>query len=253
MVRAYQLGIYLLLTIAAMLVMLEVGYRLAIHRGAPGPAPGAVEASIFGLMGLLLAFTFYGAGSRFEARRDLIVQEANAISTAYRRLDLLPPEARPPLKEAFRQYVHSRLATYQKINDPEGIKAELAGTASLQNEIWRTAVEAARPMPTASAMILLIPSLNQMFDIQTAQTVALEAHPPYAVFILLVLTVLVASLLAGYGLSFDGGRNWLYRASYIVVLTATLSLIADYEYPRLGLLSVGYFDKVIAHTLDIMK
>jgi hypothetical protein len=55
---------------------------------------GAVAAAIFGLMGLLIAFTFSGAASRFDERRHLIVQEANAIGTFYLRLDLLPAESR---------------------------------------------------------------------------------------------------------------------------------------------------------------
>jgi hypothetical protein len=68
-------------------------------------------------MGLLIAFTFYGAETRFETRRSLIVDEANAIATAYLRLDLLPEDAQPELRENFREYVKSRLAIYQKIPD----------------------------------------------------------------------------------------------------------------------------------------
>ena len=57
-------------------------------------------------MGLLIAFTFYGAGFRFDARRNLLVREANAIGTTYLRLDLLPPDTQPELRQEFRTYVH---------------------------------------------------------------------------------------------------------------------------------------------------
>src|SRR5262245_31804624 len=73
---------------------------------------GAVDGAVFGLMGLLIAFTFTGAAARFDHRRDLIVEEANAIGTAWLRLDLLQPEARDDLRVLMREYVDARIATY---------------------------------------------------------------------------------------------------------------------------------------------
>ena len=87
---------------------------------------GSVEGAVYGLLGLLIAFSFSGAASRFEARRDLIVQEANAIGTAYLRLDLLPDEARDGLREKFRRYLDTRLSAYRKMPDIEAAMAELA-------------------------------------------------------------------------------------------------------------------------------
>ena len=83
-----------------MAVLLELGRRLRRHHrlrhgDSAGEGVGAIEGAVFGLMGLLLAFTFSGAASRFEGRRQLIVDEANAIGTAYLRLDLLPSAPRP--------------------------------------------------------------------------------------------------------------------------------------------------------------
>jgi len=64
---------------------------------------GAVEGSVFGLLGLLIAFTFSGAAFRFDARRQLAVEETNAIGTAYLRLDLLPADKQPALRDSFRR------------------------------------------------------------------------------------------------------------------------------------------------------
>jgi hypothetical protein len=101
-----------------MLVLLELGRRLrqrqrARHGESLGEGLGAVQAAVFGLLGLLLAFTFSGAASRFDARRQLVVEEANAIGTTYHRLDLLPPEQRQNLQQGMRDYVDARLALYQ--------------------------------------------------------------------------------------------------------------------------------------------
>src|SRR5512147_455234 len=100
-----------------MILLLEFGRRLGRRRegkdeeGARAGL-GAVEGAVFALLGLLIAFTFSGAASRFDARRELIVEEANAIGTAYLRLDILPAGAQPALREKFRQYVETRLEVY---------------------------------------------------------------------------------------------------------------------------------------------
>jgi hypothetical protein len=109
-------GILLFVSIfASTLILLVVGRRIGVRKRAldaegAGAGLGAVEGAVFGLMGLLLAFTFSAAASRFEVRRQLIVQETNAIGTAYLRLDLLPQADQPKLREDFRSYVDARLS-----------------------------------------------------------------------------------------------------------------------------------------------
>jgi hypothetical protein len=98
------------------LVFLEAGRRIGRRRIASGGAEtgfGAVESAVFGLMGLLIAFTFSGAAARFDGRRDLVTREANAIGTAWLRIDLVPAEAQAKLRDLFRRYMDSRLATYR--------------------------------------------------------------------------------------------------------------------------------------------
>ena len=108
---------------AALLAAQEAGFRAGRRRrsGEADTAPtglGAVEGALFGLMGLLIAFTFSGAEARFENRRRLIVQEANAIGTAYLRIDLLPAASQPAVRDLFRRYVDQRLAGYAAIPRP---------------------------------------------------------------------------------------------------------------------------------------
>src|SRR4249920_824522 len=105
-----------------MLVLLEIGRRIGVRRLAKDPdgatvGVGTVEGAVFGLLALLVAFTFSGAAARFDTRRQLIVEETNDIGTAYLRLDLLPAAAQPPLRERFRHYVTARLAVYRQLSD----------------------------------------------------------------------------------------------------------------------------------------
>ncbi len=111
---------------AGMLLMLTLGQFLgrrsrAEETDADRSRLTGVEAAIFGLMGLMIAFTFSGASARYEMRRQLIVEEANAIGTAYLRLDLLPAASQPALREKFRRYVETRIAGLSRVARHRGI------------------------------------------------------------------------------------------------------------------------------------
>ena len=144
-----------------MLLFLEAGRRLGARRVAKdleGARPGidASEGAVFALLSLLVAFTISGAASRFEARRELVAQEVNAIGTAYLRLDLLAPDARSALQGLVRQYVDSRIETYRKTSDPEAEQAERTKSVKLQNEIWTQAGAAVSAQGQPHVAILLM-------------------------------------------------------------------------------------------------
>src|SRR5262245_52835786 len=114
-----------------MLGLLEVGRRIGARRVASDPEGartgiGPIDGAVFGLLGLLLAFTFSSAASRFDVRRQLIVQETNAIGTAWLRIDLMPAGAQPELRDLFRRYLDSRLEMYRLLPDLEGAQAAFA-------------------------------------------------------------------------------------------------------------------------------
>lgn len=242
--------------IGAVLLSVEAGYRIGRRRWAKRPDTSrggspTLEASIFGLMGLLIAFTFYGAGSRFEDRRRLMTSEANAISTAYLRLDLLPPETQPPLRQRFKEYVRARLAVFEKIPNAKAVDAALDHCAVLQRSIWNDAVAASRG--NVAAQSLLLGATNQMIDVMTEQTVALSTHPPNAIFMLLGLTIIVSGALAGYSMSALGGRDWILIIAFSVVLGSAVFITLDYEYPRVGSVRINRVDRTLAQTLEGMK
>ena len=131
--------------------------RRRLTKGDTKPeVPGAIIGAVFALLGLLIAFTFSGAYSRFDARRQLIVHEANAIGTAYLRLDLLPAAAQPSLRNKFREYTASRAALFEELADVQSAKSELARTDALEHEIWNQAVSASASSEYQSARLLLM-------------------------------------------------------------------------------------------------
>src|SRR6266851_2599586 len=163
-----------------MLVLIELGRRFRIKHKAPQEST-AIESAIFALFGLLLAFTFSGAVERYDRHRELLVEETNAIGTAYLRLDLLPPAAQPMLRQLFRDYTTSRLHLYDAVS-PEISRA----SERLQREIWRQAVAAATaPGANMDVTKLLLPILNTMINITNTRQNAFNMHPPEVVFLLL--------------------------------------------------------------------
>jgi len=234
---------------AALIVCLEAGRRArrkAFGSGEAGPAGlGSVEAVTFGLLGLLLAFTFSGAASRLDTRRAQIVDEANAIGTAWLRLDVLPADAQPKLREAMRKYTDSRISIYRAFSESgvDAARAEYDHSTRLQQEIWTAAVAACRDVPSATVVVL--PALNAMFDIAATRLAATQMHPPVIVFVVLALISLVCAFLVGY----DMGATVVASRALVIVLAFVLSftfyVILDFEYPRLGLIRIDNFDNLI--------
>jgi hypothetical protein len=233
----------------ALLAMIEGGRRigarrLAIDAEGARAGTGPIEGAVFGLLGLMIAFTFSGAASRFEGRRHLITQEANAIGTAWLRIAALPAEAQPALRDKFRRYVDSRIETYRRVPDMAAAMAELERSAALQKEIWASAVAGVQSAPSPATAALL-PALNEMIDITTTRLVATESHPPAVIFAMLVVLTWAGALLAGYGMAEGRTRNWLHMIGFALTMSLTVYVILDLEFPRLGLIRIDAADHLL--------
>ena len=258
MAFALVVAVGALVLFAALLVLLEAGGRLGDRALARNPdattGSSAMEGAVFALLGLLLAFTFFGAASRFDDRRKLIVDETNAIGTAYLRIDLLPASVQPELRDAFRRYVEQRLAVYRALPDIEASNIALARANEMQQQIWAKSVagSAASGGHPDSAKLLL-PALNEMIDITTTRAMAMQMHPPPVTFGLLFALMLLSALLAGYAMAASKTRNWLYRVTFAFTLAGASYVILDYEYPRFGLIKVDEFDQALVDLRQSMK
>jgi hypothetical protein len=248
--------VFVVVLCVGMLAFFEFGQRVgtrASKKEGGKPALGAIEGAIFALLGLLIAFTFSGAASRFEGRRHLIIEEANDIGTAYLRIDLLPSDAQPEIRELFRRYVDARLSVYKNIDNMSVARSFLVQSQELQLEIWNKSVAAARQSNTTAASMLLLPALNSMFDITTVRTSAGEDHPPIEIFAMLGLIALASSFMAGYQLAGEKRRSSLTILGYVLILTLSVYVILDLEFPRLGIIRVDNFDRYLVDVRNSMK
>ena len=197
---------------------------------------------------MLLAFTFSGAVERYDRHRELLVEETNAIGTAYLRLDLLPPAAQPALRQLFRDYTNSRLHLYDTVSDEVS-----PATEHLQRDIWQQSVAAATaPGANVDATKLLLPALNTMIDITATRRNAFNMHPPQVVFLLLFVFSGGAAFLGGYSMAVHG-RSWFHMFALALAVTLTIYATLEIKYPRRGLIRLTDTDKTLIELRNSMN
>ena len=240
-----------------MLSLLEVGRRFGVRRRPKESenergSLGTVEGAVFALFGLMVAFTFSGAATRFNEKRMLIAEEANAIGTAYLRLDLFP-RRRTELQDLFRRLSGfstgdlSQTAEYGSSQDGNGQIQKDAG-----RDLDRSNRRYALPDSHRDAGKLLLPALNNMIDMTTTRTWHSNPSPENH----LCASLRPGShllLLAGYRMASVQNRSWLHIFGFTVMTVIIVYVMLDAEYPRAGLIRLASADQLLIDLRDGMK
>ena len=238
-----------------------LGLRYRKHEATEGMAGlAAVEGAIFGLMGLLLAFTISGALQRFDDRRQLVLQEATAATTAYDRLGVFEGQADRDLQQKLKDYVVARMDLYRQPHDfllwqrvEEFSGSQQLEIARRKADLWHAALAACPRTGFQPACSLALPALNSLFEVARLRAGASEKHPPQIIYFMLFGLGLGCSLLAGFGMAAAGARSWVHMLLFAGTLTVALYIVTDMEYPRLGLVRIEAFDHFLANAYDEMR
>jgi hypothetical protein len=199
----------------------------------------AVEESVLEILALLLAFSLVMAVSRFDSRRLLTVEEANAIGTTYWRCRQVPPPEGLELLDLLREYLDAKVHFFDSGVDLERLRASRQRTTRLQNEMWARAVVLAKKDPRSIPAGLLLESLNQTFDLENSRWMAITVYLPVGVLGVDFLVALLACLLVGYNFGLDGHRDHISTWALVMCVAAVLGVILDLDQPRQGLIQVG--------------
>jgi hypothetical protein len=237
--------IWAVLATAFMLAQ-QVGY-LAAHRllrrpdGKDSASEGAgyLLSAALALLGLLIAFTFSMAADRYDARRQLVVEEANAVGTTYLRAQLLPEPARTSASHALIAYIDARREFFAAGPDIAAVEKADARTGALQTQIWNilTPVLAAQPQATINPAILQ--TTNETFDLASSDRAALDARVPLTILRTLVIYALISAIIMGSVLAASGRRHLIVSATVFVLVALAISLILDIDRPRSGTVIVS--------------
>lgn len=235
---------FFLVLLAAIQVGRGIGKKRRPENENGRAGTSSIEALVFALLGLLIAFTFSGAAQRLADRRNLIVQEVNAMGTAWLRIDLLAPADQPAMRDEFRKYVDARIDYYRHITDSARRQSIANRAADEQNLVWRMAMSAkdhAQPPLAAS----FIAAVNDMLDASTTLTVAQSVHPPLAIHLFLGVLAVMCGFLVGLNLAHEGTAGVFHQIVYALVVTTALYIIIDFEYPRVGTIRIDGVDTLL--------
>jgi len=222
------------------LIAYEVGFRIGrwYQNRTPGEQEGptgVLVGSLLGLAAFLLAITMGMASDRFDARRGLVLAEANAIGTAYLRAGYLPAPANDQLRELFREYVPLRIAT----DDPVQVQSAIQQSVVLQGEIWAITESVARDHGS-DVIALFVESVNEVIDLHESRvTAGIYSRVPGTVMILLFFGSALTLGMVGYSAGLTLRRSMLSAIVLVVALGAVITIVADLDRPQSGFLRVG--------------
>ena len=203
---------------------------------------GTGEGSLLGLMGLLLAFSFGMAATKYEARRQTIVDEANLISTAILRSELFPDSIRQQLHSELRNYLEYRISYFQAGDKPEKIQASLKNAHHQFRNLYSYSVfltDNNEYRPRAEQMISALISMRTIMVNREAGRVAAV---PGLIIIVLLLLVFLASFLTGIGIK-PGKRSPFLVLAFAFMTTVVLYLVMELSRPREGIVNLQQAEK----------
>ena len=215
----------------------RMGFACSRRKSEADKDSGTVRSAVLALLGLLLGFSFALAGQRHEARRELLVEEANSIVTTARRAQLLPAPHVANVIQLLREYVPVRIEAHREGQFSDRFATTRKRSAELQDRMWAEAVAAAAEQPT-SITASFIASLNETIDLEAKRVAAKRNHVPGAVWLLLLCVAGCGLWLVSYPAGTSGRHAILERFVFPILIAIVIAIITDIDTPRSGLISV---------------
>jgi len=239
-----QLPIWLLYVATVVIVFLAVlagfrwGSHIRRHKKSETEAPiGTIVGAMLGLLAFILAFTFGMAGSRFDARKQLLLDEVNGIGTAFLRADFLPSPQRTETRMLFRKYVDIRV---ELVQHPEKLPQALVDSVALHDQLWSQVTDLSEQYKDSVLFGLYTQALNDVIDLHTKRvTVALQYRIPSSIWLALHFLTILAMAAVGYHFGISGSGNYWISLLLAFAFSAIILLIADLDRPLEGLLKVN--------------
>jgi hypothetical protein len=240
------------LAIAASLAVFSwLGGWIASRRAEEDSRPSALlESTLFSIFGLLLAFTLSGAAGRLETRRMASIDEANALGTACLRVSLVDEPHRHNLERLYEAYITNRLDFNETLSGAlVATQRPLRKLSEIQSDIWKESVAGAE----GPNRLLVIDATNHLFDASaTRETRTLVYTPAPLMGLLLALAALCAVFMGRDTARLSLLKAWVYRGVFAVVVAASLTVLADMDNPRIGMIRMGEVDALLKGTRDLL-
>jgi len=229
-------------TVVLALVFAEIGFRLAVwlQRRDPDsgttPISGTVVGGMLGLMAFLLAFCIGIVINQHNGRKAMVVEEANAVGTAYLRAGFLGDSDRDLSRNLLREYVEIRLAV---ADDESVLESTLTRSEEIHGELWSIVEDTVHQGQDSDIMALLVASINDVIDVHSLRLAAVALRLPELLWLVLYAATMLSFLLVGVSSGADGKRDPLAILLFALALVAVLMIIVDLDRPQQGVLTVS--------------
>jgi hypothetical protein len=203
------------------------------------------EGAVFGLLGLLLAFTFSGAYDRYELKKINLVEESYTFEAAYNYIDLLPANMQSQMRDDVRLYADWYIKAFKDTPYKSSVKRDLEHAQLIEDRIWDVAVAAAAETNDKALAQIYIPAFTRMFDAAHRGYYLTQIHPPRIIFALLIGLAALGAFLVGYNSAENKQKRPIHSLCYVLLTALTIYIIINMEYPRLGFIGMKSFDQVL--------
>lgn len=249
--EAAPLGVFFLFIVVISLFVFEIGFELGkvvFHKSLGKVPMESMVTAIMGLLAFVLAFTFGFAANRFENRRTILQEEANAITTTYLRSKYLPEPYNKTIPPLLEEYVNIRLDV---IKTNELAKA-IEKSESIQISLWNQAVSLVKEGHSNDVIALFVDSLNQVIDLHAKRVMlATGIKVPDILWVILLLLTLISMGSMGYIAGFRDTRNLGISLLVVISFSSIIYLIADLEHSQEGFIKVS--QKPLMDALKLMQ
>lgn len=243
----YDIPLWLdaLLFVVLLSVAVAAGYRAGLRQlRASASAEKATRGdvtltSMLALLGLMLAFTYAFTLSRADARKDAIVEETNAIGTAFLKAGFLPEPGRGELRRKLLELARTQVLYHEQIKDRESRQATLARMAEAQDAIWPTLEQALRGRDLGAFEVAMLQAVTDVLDAQTRRNAAAFDRMPPVVSLLLLAIAALSLAVAGQNAGLKGGISRMRMAGFVLILSLLMLVILDFDRPHAGLIRLS--------------
>lgn len=221
-----------------MLTSIWAGYKIGLKKTKNDNKNSEISSSLLGLLALILGFTFAMAGSRYENRKNNLIDEANCIGTAILRSDIYPDSLKNEFKKDFETYVNSRKDYYLLENDEEKLNNSLKQSAVVSGKLWNRAAFYAKDKDYFIQSNMMLPALNAMFDSASKSNMVLNSKVPETIVYLMLAFSIIISFFIGYNSGLEKKINTKFITGFCFLICIVIFITLDLDRPRRGLIKL---------------
>ncbi len=221
-----------------MLITIWIGYKIGVKKTKSDNKNTEISSSLLGLLALILGFTFAMSGSRYENRKNNLIDEANSIGTAILRADIYPDSLKNEFKKDFKAYLNSRRDYYLLENDDVKLTASLKQSAAASEKLWNRAAFYAKDKDYFIQSNMMLPALNEMFDSASKSNMVLNSKVPETIVYLMLAFSIIISFFIGYNSGLEKKINIRSITGFCFLICIVIFITLDLDRPRRGLIKL---------------